>query len=125
MRLPRAVLYGVLLLVPSAASPSSSKCQLAKVQIEHVGEAVSLFRLRYERLPSNEEGLRVLVNPLGAQRFLPVEPIDPWERAYRYRQISEESRFEIWSTGADGLSGSADDITLETSCPWIPPIGCY
>lgn len=38
---------------------------------------------------------------------------DPWGRPYRYQLSEDGTRYELWTDGPDGLSGTADDRKLD------------
>lgn len=89
-----------------------AKVQTAETQIEMLRSAISLFYLDVGRLPSTDEGLRVLVRePAGVEfwqgPYLDNElPLDPWQNEYNYElQKSGLSDFSLYSFGADGALG--------------------
>ena len=50
-------------------------------------------------------------------RDFPVEVVDPWGNAWRYRRLpgdpsmeNPDGSFDLWSLGPDGENGTADDI---------------
>ena len=95
-----------------------------------IGVALDLFEADVGRYPSGDEGLEALyvkpqnVNeemwkgPYLKQRTMPM---DPWKRAYEYRYPSERAGttggepYDLFSTGADGMAGTADDVTNWTA----------
>lgn len=40
--------------------------------------------------------------------------LDPWERDYRYECLPPYIRYRLWSAGADGIDGTADDIRFSS-----------
>ncbi len=98
---------------------STSKDQIAKIQITELEGALQLYSFDMGRLPDTGEGLEALVrNPVGNQSwngpYLAKElPKDPWERDYVYRFPGIHAEFELLSLGADGAEGTEDDI-----CSW-------
>src|ERR1051325_6596748 len=85
----------------------------------HVGElesAIERFYIHFDRYPTMEEGLKVLVEPPAGEtakwRGPYVKQIikDPWGNEYQYRVpgIHHPTSFDIWSRGADGADGGED-----------------
>lgn len=99
-----------------------AKVQSAAIQIERLGTVLDTYRLDVGRYPTSQEGLQVLVvRPMGIDRWdgpylnKGELPVDPWGRPYQYRSPGEGGRpYDLWSLGADGSPGGADnnrDIT--------------
>lgn len=97
---------------------------VARVQMNTISDALKDFRRRFNRYPTDDEGLAVLwssaglENPEDEDSWSPSleEPIaeDPWGNEWGYRQQSEngnEDTFDLWSVGKDGEEGTEDDIT--------------
>lgn len=58
-----------------------------------------------------------LVRPTeGGRKLLESVPLDPWGKAYKLEV--EGNRYTITSDGADGVSGSDDDVLA--SGQWVP-----
>jgi general secretion pathway protein G len=93
-----------------------SKQNIAKVEIGRMVQAIETFYATFDRYPTNDEGIDVLVLkseefPEGLLAFLPS---DPWGNPYEYRSPSDNDPFEITSLGADrkaGGSGADQDIS--------------
>ncbi len=99
---------------------------LAQTDINNMKSAMKLFRLDFNRWPTDEEGVRVLwdkaaLDPESDEtkwsKYL-EEPLpeDRWGNEWGYRQISEredESEYDLWSFGPNGEdeNGEGDDIT--------------
>jgi general secretion pathway protein G len=98
---------------------STSKDQIAKIQITELEGALQLYSFDIGHLPDTGEGLEALVrNPVGNQSwngpYLAKElPKDPWQRDYVYRFPGIHAEFDLLSLGADGAEGTEDDI-----CSW-------
>lgn len=98
---------------------STSKDQIAKIQITELEGALQLYSFDMGRLPDTGEGLGALIrNPVGNQSwngpYLAKElPMDPWQRNYVYRFPGIHAEFDLLSLGADGAEGTEDDI-----CSW-------
>ena len=92
----------------------------AGVTISNLESALLQYQIKAGTYPTTEQGLQALVNRPT------VEPVpgrwsacynaeglnDPWKRPYRYRFPGEHNRSkpDIYSMGADGVDGTADDI---------------
>lgn len=112
----------ILALLASTVSVSirsyliRSKQSIAKIEISRMSQAVEAFYATFDRYPTNDEGIEVLVSksdefPEGLLDFLPS---DPWGNSYEYRSPGDSTPFEIVSLGADrreGGTGADRDIT--------------
>ncbi|MFG0312748.1 MAG: type II secretion system major pseudopilin GspG [Phycisphaerales bacterium] len=99
---------------------------LTQTDINNMKRAMNLFRLDFNRWPTDEEGVAVLwskelLDPESDetkwQKYL-QEPLekDRWGNEWGYRQLSEredESEYDLWSFGPNGEdeNGEGDDIT--------------
>lgn len=87
--------------------------KVARTQMEMLRTALDAFRLDVGRYPNSQEGLQALVErPSGMERwdgpYLRSDkgvPRDPWQNAYVYRSPGEKGAFDLFSYGADGVSG--------------------
>lgn len=96
-----------------------AKVQTAQTQVKMLRGALHTFKLDVGRLPTAEEGLKVLVSRPGDERsarfwqgpYLEGEvPLDPWNREYVYTTAASEfEQFSLYSLGADGLEGGSGD----------------
>lgn len=91
---------------------SSSKTDVAKIQIEKLRTAVELYVLDVGALPSTDQGLKALVTaPSGVDGWNGPYlreggvPEDPWGTAYLYSADADSGRFTLVSFGADGAEG--------------------
>jgi general secretion pathway protein G len=102
----------------------SSKTKTAGLQIADLSATLDLYRLEVGRYPSDDEGLKALVeNPgdvpnwNGPYLKKSDVPKDPWGNDYLYRFPGEHGTFDIWSLGADGREGgegeNADVVSWE------------
>jgi general secretion pathway protein G len=102
----------------------SAKVDLARTDMNSLRNGLDLFRLDFDRYPSDEEGLKVLwdktalTDEAGQTKWKEYlrEPMatDRWGTAWGYRQVSEhgdETKFDLWSFGPDKQEGTDDDIT--------------
>jgi len=109
------------LVVPNLGRAfGSSQEKTAKAGAQQLLNAVEEFRLDAGRLPTEEEGLRVLiVRPDGLQSWdgpylqRTSVPPDPWGNAFVYRRFTsgDEYPFDytVLSLGADGAPGGEGD----------------
>ncbi len=85
----------------------------ATAQIAQLSSAVKQYQLLMQQLPQSLDALMTapadLANPGDWTKLLDKIPSDPWNRPYEYKLNG--STFEIRSVGADGQSGTSDDVT--------------
>lgn len=95
-----------------------SKVTGARIQVQALASAIETMRLDIGRYPTDDEGLRLLVeaptqNPDGVTQwrgpYLDTDvPNDPWGRPYVYEApLVLEGRPRITSLGGDGKAGGA------------------
>jgi len=88
----------------AAGRRDAATADLAKIRA-----AIMLYNATYNRFPSNEEGLEVLVTPTSKYPYGFIEsktvPKDPWGNPYQYNTPGQSTPFEIISFGADGQPG--------------------
>ena len=96
-----------------------SELAVAKAQIDALEKALDQYRLDTGHYPSNELGLKALVDrpasePKWAGPYLRKSvPNDPWGKPYVYKVPGEKGDFDLVSYGKDGQpggSGEAADI---------------
>lgn len=106
----------------------SAKIDLVKTDMNSLKNSLNLFRLDFDRYPTDEEGLKVLwdssvlaseTDTAKWKKYL-TEPMpnDKWGNPWGYRQISEhgdETMYDLWSYGPDKQEGTDDDITSWSS----------
>jgi len=85
----------------------SAKQNAAKMEIASICEGLETFYTLFDRYPSNDEGLNVLViqHEKLAEPILKQSPIDPWGKPYEYSRPGRDSVYEVISFGADGREG--------------------
>lgn len=94
--------------------------------------ALNMYRISVLDFPSTADGLSALVarpSSAHASRWSGpyidgALPVDPWGQAYHYEYPGKHNKdaFDLWSSGPDRQSGTADDITnWEASTPTGPP----
>ena len=110
------VILGILAatIIPNfLSSKTEAMVGAAKADIKVLETAVDMFYVHMDRLPTTEEGLKVLSDPPSGEDkkwkgpyIKEVKP-DPWGRAYQYRApgVHGKNKFDIWSFGADGSEG--------------------
>ena len=110
------------LLVSVVAPTVLNRADEARVQkvyadFANIETALKLYRLDNFVYPTTEQGLEALVEPSGLDPiprnfkkggYLERVPVDPWGRPYLYLSPGENGEFDIYSLGADGLSGGED-----------------
>lgn len=88
-----------------------AKQKAAQAQIQMLSTALDLFHLDVGRYPSDEEGLKALVQrpenlPGWAGPYLEKGvPKDPWGRNYLYKFPGEHGTYDLSTHGADGAPG--------------------
>ena len=84
----------------------------ARADIQTIEAALDIFRLDNFRYPTNEEGLRALVErpnnpgirwPQGG--YMRRLPVDPWNRPYLYANPGRMGELDIYTLGRDGEEG--------------------
>lgn len=94
-----------------------AKEKIAKGDLATIAMALQRFEIDAERFPTADEGLNSLMTkPSNVTAwngpYLVKPPVDPWNSPYQYRTpgTSGNADYDIWSMGADGRDGTADDI---------------
>jgi general secretion pathway protein G len=92
-----------------------------------IGIALQSYESRALRMPTTEQGLNALVEkptiepvPDRWRSFMEEVPTDPWGQPYRYRYpaVNSKKAYDVYSVGADGQDGTADDIgNWKTTAP--------
>jgi len=92
-----------------------SEVNVARAQIDALEKALDQYRLDTGRYPTQEQGLKVLVErPANESKwagpYLRKEvPLDPWGKPYLYKIPGEKSDFELVSYGRDGQPGGSGE----------------
>ncbi|WP_415107877.1 type II secretion system major pseudopilin GspG [Hyphomonas sp.] len=116
----------ILALIMGVVAPrvvgylSRAKSQTAEVQIRNIKAAADMFLLDVGRYPTDEEGLRALVEPrttvtgwFGPYLQEKTIPVDPWGQPFRYSVSDDGMEVHIFSLGrdnAEGGSGEDEDV---------------
>jgi len=110
------------LLISVVAPTVLNRADEARVQKVHadfksIETALKIYRLDNYVYPTTEQGLEALVEASSldpeprnfkAGGYLQEVPMDPWGRPYLYLSPGEHGEVDIYSLGADGLSGGED-----------------
>lgn len=88
-----------------------------KSQIGLVKSAIELYELRFNQYPSQIEDLwekpsDSTIADKWTEPYLEKLPADPWGNEYVYEQEGKQNagKYDFWSKGPDGKSGTDDDI---------------
>lgn len=112
------VVLVILGLLVALAAPrvmkylGSARSDTARIQIEKLSGILDLYRLEVGRYPTDQEGLRALVDkPAQADAwngpYLKNREslTDPWGVPYAYRSPGQHGEFDLYTLGADGKEG--------------------
>lgn len=116
----------ILALLASIAAPRvtkylrKAKSEAASIQVHALTAAVDSFQLDTGRFPTNEEGLKALVdrpnnttNWDGPYIVKRDSLIDPWGKPYLYKIPGRSAEYDVYTLGSDqkeGGEGDAADI---------------
>lgn len=87
--------------------------------IDKISTQLQLYEARNMRLPTTEQGIKALVEkptteplPERWMQFLEEMPKDAWGNDFKYRIPPQKSKkaYDLYSTGADGVENTEDDI---------------
>ena len=115
------IIIGVLaaMAIPRLTGRSEqARVNAAEADVKgNIPTALKLFELDNGRFPSTAEGIAALnEQPPNAPRwkgpYLDSQAADPWGAPYQYAYPGAKNKgsFDLWSKGADGQSGTDDDI---------------
>jgi general secretion pathway protein G len=111
------VIMGLLISVvaPTVLNRADeARVQKAQADFKAIETALKIYRLDNYVYPTTEQGLEALVEAstldpeprnFKVGGYLEELPIDPWGRPYLYLSPGEHHEVDIYSLGADGLSG--------------------
>lgn len=114
------VIMGLLISVvaPTVLNRADdARVQKAQADFKAIETALKIYRLDNYIYPNTEQGLEALVEastispePRNFKEggYLSELPVDPWGRPYLYLSPGEHGEIDIYSLGADGLSGGED-----------------
>jgi general secretion pathway protein G len=114
------VIMGLLIsVVAPTVLNRADEARVQKVQADFkaIETALKIYRLDNYVYPTTEQGLEALVEPSSLEPeprnfkkggYLAEVPLDPWGRPYLYLSPGENGEVDLYSLGADGLSGGED-----------------
>jgi general secretion pathway protein G len=117
------VIMGLLIsVVAPTVLNQADDARVKKVHADFkaIETALKIYRLDNYVYPTTEQGLEALVEastlepePRNFKQggYLGELPIDPWGRPYLYLSPGENGEVDIYSLGADGLSGGEGQNT--------------
>ncbi|WP_104019467.1 type II secretion system major pseudopilin GspG [Roseovarius nitratireducens] len=94
--------------------PDQARVARAQADISALAGALKLYKLDNFRYPTTEQGLAALVSAPAAEPvpgnyaqggYIDRLPTDPWGNAYQYLSPGVHDEFDIFTLGADGVSG--------------------
>jgi general secretion pathway protein G len=103
------------------AQIGKSETKTALAQIDALSKALDQYRLDVGHYPSSDVGLAGLfTRPSGEAKWdgpylKRAVPLDPWGKAYVYRQPGEHGEFDLLSYGKDGRPGGTGDAADVTN----------
>ncbi|HQS33758.1 MAG: type II secretion system protein GspG [Polaromonas sp. 39-63-203] len=109
------VIIGVLaaLIVPNVLDRADdARVMAARTDVNNLMQALRLYKLDNQRLPTAEQGLQALIVkptsgpvPANWKPYLDKLPNDPWGRPYLYLNPGVKGEIDVMSLGADGQAG--------------------
>ncbi len=111
------VIMGLLISIEAPTvlnRADEARIQKAQADFSAIETALKIYRLDNYVYPTTEQGLEALVEPSSLDPeprnfkqggYLPELPVDPWGRPYLYLYPGEHGEVDIYTLGADGLSG--------------------
>ena len=114
------VIMGLLIsVVAPTVLNRADEARVGKVlaDFKNIETALKIYRLDNYVYPTTEQGLEALVEPSSLDPeprnfkeggYLEDVPLDPWGRPYLYLSPGEHGEVDLYSLGADGLSGGED-----------------
>lgn len=91
-----------------------ARIEKSRADFKAIETALKIYRLDNYVYPTTEQGLEALVEPSSLEPeprnfkeggYLSEVPVDPWGRPYLYLSPGEHGEVDIYTLGADGLSG--------------------
>ena len=109
-------LLASVLVVAVVNQLDDAKIDAASVKLKSIESAVQMYKVKYNTVPSQADGLRKLLNPpKGRKPLLKSEKDirDPWDEEILYFSPakSRKGEFELISKGPDKQQGTDDDIS--------------
>lgn len=103
-----------------------ARVNIAKAEVAAITSALRFYRLDMGEYPTNEQGLRALMQDPGSGAaagrrlgtwkgpYLEKDPVDPWGRPYQYRRDAGPAGFEVWSHGPQEGSSESRISNLQS-----------
>jgi general secretion pathway protein G len=108
----------ILAMLASIAAPqvmkhlAKAKSETARIQVDALTASVNYFHLDTGRYPTDQEGLKVLVDPPtnepkwdGPYLQKKDSLLDPWGRPYLYKHPGQHHEVDVYTLGSDGKEG--------------------
>lgn len=109
------VVLAILALLVGVVTPqvlkylARAKVDTARIEVQNLGAALDLYKLDLQHYPTQQEGLKALVEaPPGAAGWngpylrKKEAPVDPWGHPYVYRIPGAHGEYDLYSLGPDG-----------------------
>ncbi len=119
------VIMGIMasLIVPKIMGrPDEARVVASKQDIASILQALKLYKLDNQRLPSTEQGLQALVTKPSSppvpsnwksDGYLDRLPKDPWGNPYQYLSPGLNGDIDVFSFGSDGaIGGEGNDADI-------------
>ncbi len=119
------VIMGIMasLIVPKIMGrPDEARIVASKQDIASILQALKLYKLDNQRLPSTEQGIQALVTKPSSppvpgnwkkDGYLDKLPKDPWGNPYQYLLPGLHGDIDVFSFGPDGaLGGEGNDADI-------------
>lgn len=119
------VIMGIMasLIVPKIMGrPDEARVVASKQDIASILQALKLYKLDNQRLPSTEQGLQALVTKPSSppvpsnwksDGYLDRLPKDPWGNPYQYLSPGLNGDIDVFSFGQDGaIGGEGNDADI-------------
>lgn len=96
--------------------PDQARVARVKSDLAVLSGALKLYKLDNFRYPTTEQGLLALVEPpttaplpqnYAQNGYIDRLPMDPWGNAYQYLHPGVHDEIDIFTLGADGVSGGS------------------
>lgn len=104
-----------LIIVPRVIDrPDQARVARVQSDLAVLENALKLYKLDNFRYPTTEQGLQALVDkpsqdPVpanwAASGYIDRLPSDPWGGAYQYLEPGVRGEFDVFTYGADGVTG--------------------
>jgi len=121
------IVVAIIVMLAAFAIPNllgmqdKAKIDSTRVQVNAFNSAVESYKALTGDFPTGDQGLSMLVTGPGTQDWKPlmanedVNMLDQWGNKYNYMYPGSKNKYgsshpDIWSSGPDRQSGTADDI---------------